>query len=87
MAAWERDDWCFAVISVTPVLKESDVTFREAREVLGGCDWGWLPGGEDGKGVWTSDHTYAREAWINDMIIEAKGRADDLLKKIKDATA
>lgn len=87
VAAWERDDWCFAVISVTPVLKESDVTFREAREVLGGCDWGWLPGGEDGKGVWTSDHTYAREAWINDMIIEAKGRADDLLKKIKDATA
>ncbi|MFE0472608.1 hypothetical protein ACFW2V_13435 [Streptomyces sp. NPDC058947] len=81
--AWERDDWCFAVISVTPVLKASDVTFGEARQVLGGCDWGWLPGGEDGKGVWTSDHDYAQEAWINDMIIEAKGEAAKLLDKIK----
>lgn len=83
--AWEEGHWCFAVIFVTPVLKESDVTFGEARQVLGGCDWGWLPGGEDGKGTWTSDRDYAREAWINDMIIEAKGEAEKLLSKIKNS--
>jgi hypothetical protein len=81
--AWERDDWCFAVIFVTPVLKGADVTFGEATDVLGGCDWGWLPGGEDGKGTNTSDRDYAREAWINDMIGEAKSKAGELLKKIK----
>lgn len=81
--AWEDDDWHLAVIVVTPVLKGSEVTFDGARQVLGGCDWGWLPGGEDGEGVWTNNRDYARQAWINDMIIEAKGAANELLEKIK----
>lgn len=81
--AWENDDWCFAVITVTPVLKASDVTFGQAAQSLGRCDWGWLPGGEDGKGTWTSNHDYARTAWINDMIIEAKGAADKQLAEIR----
>lgn len=81
--AWERDDWCFAVIFVTPVLKGEGVEFDGATQVLGGCDWGWLPSGEDGKGVNTSDHDYARTAWINDMIAEAKEEAEKTLDKIK----
>lgn len=81
--AWENDDWCFAVISVTPILKGSDVTFGGAVEVLGGCDWGWLPGGKDGKGTWTDNHDYARNAWIDMMIDEVKEKADDLLKKTR----
>lgn len=83
--AWERDDWCFAVISVTPVLKGAGVTFDGATQALGGCDWGWLPGGEDDKGVRTDTLEYARSTWINDMIDEARGEANALLEKIKDS--
>lgn len=39
--------------------------------------------GEDGKGVNTSDHGYARTVWINAMIAEAKGEAEKTLDKIK----
>lgn len=60
--AWERDEWCFAVITVTPVRKDSGVVFAGSADSLGGCDYGWLPGDVDDKPTNTADHAYMRTA-------------------------
>jgi hypothetical protein len=85
LAAYDRGEWQWVTLAVTPELKSSGVTFDGATASVGACDWGWLPGGPDDKGVWTSNRDYAREAWLNDLIDESRGILEDKLPKVRDA--
>jgi hypothetical protein len=80
--AWRDDLWEFVVILVTPVHKESGAVFQGSAVALSGCDYGWLPGGADGKGTWTNDREYVRTAWVDQMIESAREQAIEAFGKM-----
>jgi len=86
VAAWENDDWRFAILTVTPVHKGTGAVFVDQTDTLGGVDYGWLPGptAED-KGVWTSDREYVRLTWVDDMIDNVRGLAYEALQKAQES--
>jgi hypothetical protein len=80
--AWSDDLWQFAVITVTPVHKVTGAAFDGSACVLGRIDYGWLPGGADGKGTWTDDRAYVRVTWVNEMIETAREHVIEEAKKL-----
>lgn len=85
LKAWKDDLWHWVVLGVTPVLKDTGVVFEQAHDCMGGVDYGWLPGGEDGKGVDTANRDYLRTSHLNDMIDAAREQANEQLDKIKES--
>lgn len=78
-AAWKRDDWCFVIVEVTPE-DEFGAIYENARDSLGGVEWGLLANV-------TIDRTRLEESRIRDMAAEASANADEIRKKIVDRVA
>jgi hypothetical protein len=84
LKAWKEDLWQWAVLNVTPVLKDTGVVFEEAHDCMAGVDYGWLPGDKDDpKGTDTSNREYLRTSHLNDMIETAREQANEQLNKIR----
>lgn len=84
LKAWNDDLWHWAVLTVTPVLKDTGVVFEQDDDSMGGVEYGWLPGGEDGNGINTANRDYLRKSHLNDMIHSVREKANEQFDKIKE---
>lgn len=81
VAAWERDEWRWVTIKVTPVHKRVDLVFEGAAECLSGCDYGLIP--NNGGTTDSSDRSYVRRAWADDLIKAARAEARAYLARLR----
>lgn len=82
VAAWERDEWQFVTLVVTPVLVLGDekVVLSNAASSLGGVEYGELPDQDPEQN--TMNRAYLRTSHLNDMIDEVRSEAEDIRRKI-----
>lgn len=83
--AWERDDWHWVVLFVTPILKDSEVIFDGATQTLGAVEYGFIPDGSASGGTWTSAREYLRSSYLDDLMKEAKGSASEAMRAMAGA--
>lgn len=80
VSAWQRDEWQFATVEVTPVSGDEEFTSVS----VGMCGYGTFPPGGGAPAVVTTGRDYVREAWANDLITEAISVFEATMRKRKE---